>query len=65
MAKNSDKDRAKLARRWATLYKAAVELSVIAAEITGEEATVQLKLEGESFTASVGSLKFGAKQGGL
>ena len=63
--KTSDKDRIKLARKWAALYRAVVDLSVIAAEITGEQAEVQLRLDGDNFQASVGSLKFGAKQGGL
>jgi len=62
---NEAKDRAKAAKKFAQLYKAAMDLAVAVEDITGEAVEIQLKLDGDSFSASAGPLKFGARSSGL
>ena len=61
----TDKDKAKLARRWAGIYKAATDLQVLASELEGQPVTVELRLDDTSFSGQAGGLKFGARQSGL
>lgn len=59
------KDRLKLARKLAALYSAAVALQSAVEEVSGTQPTVKMTLEGGGFSVSAGSVKFGAKLGGL
>lgn len=62
---NDAKDKARLNKKFARLYAAAVDVQTLATEITGQEIEVVLNLQGDTFTASAGNLKFGAKSSGL
>lgn len=63
--KNDTKEKARINKKFARLYAAAVDLQAYATEVLGEEVEVTLNLEGDGFTASAGKLKFGAKSSGL
>jgi len=66
VSKSTDaKDRAKLARRHAAVYKACVDLASLVEEIEGHQPAVKVELAGDGFTVSAGRQRFGAKSSGL
>ncbi len=63
--KDAAREKAKIAKKFAQLYKAATDLSVAVQDVTGQAEVIELRLEDDSFTAKAGAIRFGAKQRGI